>query len=156
MKILVCGSKSITKKEIVFDILNKEIEDKNGVTIIQGGESKGVEALTKLWAIAHMIPSYSYPVQYNKFGKSASFVRTKEMIYECDRTIVIWNGKSNGARADIELLKASGKPFKVYMPENAVKQKEKEKSIMKILVKDFLMQQIQTYGNKLKRGKLNG
>ena len=45
MKILVCGSRSITKKEIVFDILNKEIEDKNGVTIIQGGESKGVEVL---------------------------------------------------------------------------------------------------------------
>ena len=42
MKILVCGSRSITKKEIVFDILDKEIEDKNGVTIIQGGESKGI------------------------------------------------------------------------------------------------------------------
>ena len=28
MKILVCDSRSITKKEIVFDILNKEIEDK--------------------------------------------------------------------------------------------------------------------------------
>ena len=73
-----------------------------------------------------MIPIYSYPAQYDKFGKQASFVRTKEMIYECDRAIVIWNGKSNGARADIELLKASGKPFKVYMPENAVKQEEKE------------------------------
>lgn len=36
MKILVCGSRSITKKKIVFDILNKEIEDKNGVIIIQG------------------------------------------------------------------------------------------------------------------------
>lgn len=50
MKILVCGSRSITKKKIVFDILNKEIEDKNGVIIIQGGESKGVEVLTKLLA----------------------------------------------------------------------------------------------------------
>ena len=40
---------------------------------------------------------------------------------------MIWNGKSNGARADIELLKASGKPFKVYMPESAVKREEKEK-----------------------------
>ena len=59
MKILVCGSRSITKKEIVFDILNKEIEDKNGVIIIHGGESKGVEVLTKLWAKAHMIPIYS-------------------------------------------------------------------------------------------------
>lgn len=126
MKILVCGSRSITKKEIVFDILNKEIEDKNGVIIIQGGESKGVEVLTKLWATAHMIPVYSYPAQYNKFGKQASFVRTKEMIYECDRAIVIWNCKSNGARADIELLKASSKPFKVYMPESSVKQEEKE------------------------------
>ena len=126
MKILVCGSRSITKKEIVFDILDKEIEDKNGVIIIQGGESEGVEILTKLWATAHMIPVYSYSAQYNKFGKQASFVRTKEMIYECDRAIVIWNGKSNGARADMELLKASGKPFKVYMPENAVKQEEKE------------------------------
>ena len=68
-----------------------------------------------------MIPVYSYPAQYDKFWKSASFVRTKEMIYECDRAIVIWNGKSNGARAraDIELLKASGKPLKVYMPESA-------------------------------------
>lgn len=73
-----------------------------------------------------MIPIYSYPAQYNKFGKQASFVRTKEMIYECDRAIVIWNGKSNGARADIELLKVSGKPFKVYMPESSVKQEEKE------------------------------
>lgn len=72
-----------------------------------------------------MIPIYSYPAQYDKFWKSASFVRTKEMIYECDRAIVIWNGKSNGARAGIELIKASGKPFKVYMPENAVKKEEK-------------------------------
>ena len=125
MKILVCGSRSITKKEIVFDILNKEIEDKNGVIIIHGGESKGVEVLTKLWTKAHMIPVYSYPAQYDKFGKQASFVRTKEMIYERDRAIVIQNGKSNGARADIELIKASGKPFKVYMPENAVKKEEK-------------------------------
>lgn len=107
--------------------LIKRLKTKNGVIIIQGGESKGVEVLTKLWATSHMIPIYSYPTQYNKFGKQASFVRTKEMIYECDRAIVIWNGKSNGARADIELLKASGKPFKVYMPENAVKQEEKEK-----------------------------
>ncbi len=125
MKILVYGSRSITKKEVVFDILDKEIKDKNGVIIIQGGESKGVEALSKLWATTHMIPVYSYPAQYDKFGESASFVRTKEMIYECDRAIVILNSKSNGARADIELLKASGKPFKVYMPENVIKQEEK-------------------------------
>lgn len=75
-----------------------------------------------------MIPIYSYHAQYDKFWKSASFVRTKEMIYECDRAIMILNGKSNGARAGIELIeliKASGKPFKVYMPENAVKKEEK-------------------------------
>lgn len=106
--------------------LIKRLKTKNGVIIIQGGESKGVEVLTKLWATAHMIPIYSYPAQYDKFWKSASFVRTKEMIYECDRVIMILNGKSNGARAGIELIKASGKPFKVYMPESSVKQEEKE------------------------------
>ena len=115
MKLLVCGSRSITDREYVYSC----IDDANqllGVPIRQiiEGDAKGVDQIAGEYAISHQIGWCKYLPNWGKFGKSAGFKRNTDMVIACDKGIAIWDGISKGTKDSIIKLKKSGKLLKIY------------------------------------------
>lgn len=114
MKLMVCGSRTITDKDWIF----KQIEDyikelkAEDLVIIQG-LAKGVDIIAKEWAENHNIKTLDFPAEWDKYGKSAGFKRNVTMVDECDCCLILWDGVSLGTKHDITLCKSKNKPHKI-------------------------------------------
>ena len=113
IKLMVCGSRSITNKELVYQLIDACIErnfPNEEITIIEG-EAKGVDSIAKQWAIDHNKQIEAYPAKWDLYGKSAGYRRNVDMVKACDHCLIIWDGKSKGTKHDIDLCEQLKKPY---------------------------------------------
>lgn len=80
--------------------------------IIISGMAKGADQLGYKWAKQFNVPIISKPANW-QLGKSAGFIRNKEMAAECDALIAFWDSKSSGTKHIIQTCKDLGKKVKV-------------------------------------------
>lgn len=106
MKVLVCGSRSITDFATVVTVLHQAPFDYT--EIIHGG-AIGVDRLAEQIAKTSQIPTKVYLPDWNTHGKSAGIKRNIEMVEACDAVIAIWDGKSKGTKFTIDYAKKKGK-----------------------------------------------
>ena len=102
MKLLIVGSRSIKE----FDIspyISQEID-----TIISGG-AQGIDALAERYADQHRLSKYILRPRYDLYGKAAPLKRNEEMVDAADVVLVIWDGRSKGAKYTAEYAKKKQK-----------------------------------------------
>jgi hypothetical protein len=109
---MVCGSRSIKNKDLVFKILNKFLL--YDITEIIHGNADGVDKLAKEYAIINNIIEKSFEPEWAKYGKGAGIIRNTEMVNYCDRGIAIWDGKSKGTLDSVKKLEKNNKLLYVY------------------------------------------
>lgn len=102
MKILVCGSRSISDVKFIEDT----IEAANfHITSVVVGDARGVDTVARKWAEKHGIPYDLHYADWDKFGKSAGFRRNREMAQTgIDGCIAIWDGVSHGTKDMIDVI----------------------------------------------------
>ena len=106
MKLLIAGSRTIEN----FDL--SPYIPTNTILIISGG-AKGVDSLAEKYADQNKISKLIVRPQYHRFGKAAPLKRNEEMISLADKVLVIWDGKSNGAKHMITHAKKALKPITI-------------------------------------------
>ncbi|KKL45313.1 hypothetical protein LCGC14_2356910, partial [marine sediment metagenome] len=52
-----------------------------------------------------------YRAEWDKYGKSAGFLRNQTIIDNCDMVVAFWDGKSKGTADTINKAKRSKKPI---------------------------------------------
>jgi len=82
--------------------------------IISGG-AKGADKLGEMFADLYSKPKKIFPAEWNKYGKSAGFIRNQHIVDACDMVLAFWDGKSKGTQDTINKAKLAKKPtFIVY------------------------------------------
>ncbi len=114
MRILVCGSRSITDERAVERILSYHISTKD--TVIHGGCKSGVDAIADAFAKRRFNQVVVFPADWDKHGKAAGPIRNKQMIDEGEPTevVAIWDGYSTGTKGTIDLSLAARVDTSVY------------------------------------------
>lgn len=115
--ILICGSRSITDKVVVFEklrdcIFNYVQASFSKIRIIQGGAT-GVDTLAQKFAEENGIECITHPANWKKYGKSAGMIRNGHMVKFADYVIAIWDGESKGTAYTIMLGHKKGIPVEV-------------------------------------------
>lgn len=109
-KILITGSRSITNKKRIFEILKEELKEED--TVITGGAS-GVDRISEEYCKNNNIRVITIrPLDVSR--KEDYLYRNAEMIGMADRVIALWNGVSTGAKFTINYAKKRGKDVKVF------------------------------------------
>lgn len=105
MKLLVTGSRNYKSYKSVIDYITKTQPS----LVIQGG-APGADTLAKIAAANLGIQTATYEANWNKLGKSAGFIRNKQMLEfsKPDQAVAFWDGVSPGTKNMIELINASG------------------------------------------------
>ena len=91
MKLLIVGSRSVKK----FDFspyVSPEVD-----TIISGGAS-GVDSLAEEFADKNRLSKYIIRPNYELYGRAAPLRRNEVMVDMADAVLVIWDGRSRGAK----------------------------------------------------------
>ena len=85
MKYIIAGGRDFNNRTIMFSILSKHINNMYDTVI--SGDARGADALGTEWAMHFQIPVKHFPAQWDKYGKSAGFIRNAEMGDEADALI---------------------------------------------------------------------
>lgn len=100
MKTIIAGSRGIKNYDDVLDGIYKAnwvLEE------VVSGTAKGVDSFGERYASYIGIPIKRFPANWEKHGKSAGYKRNVEMAKYADAVIVIWDGKSKGAKHMIDI-----------------------------------------------------
>jgi len=112
MKVVIAGSRTARYADVI------EAVDWSGtgrnITEVVCGMARGADSHGKEWAQRNNISVKEFPADWDKYGKSAGFIRNKEMAEYADAAIVCWDGKSRGSVNMIEEMKRLGKPVFVW------------------------------------------
>ena len=109
-KLLIAGSRNFND----YQLLKKLIKPENIECIISGC-ARGADTLAIKYAEEFNIPIEKYPADWNKYGRSAGYIRNKVMVDKATAVICFWDGQSKGTQHTITLTKQTNKPIKVVI-----------------------------------------
>ena len=98
MKILCCGDRNWTDRQLIYKVLSQYIDEKP--TIIEGGAS-GADELSREVAKELGLNFIEVPAEWDKHGRSAGPMRNREMLeYKPDLVIAFHDdlSKSKGTK----------------------------------------------------------
>ena len=110
LKIGVIGSRGFNDYKLVCDTLDEYLED---VFLIVSGGAKGADMLGEKWANESGVKTLIYKPDWDKYGKSAGFVRNEDIVEASDLIICFWDGLSRGSENSIKLAREKGIPVKI-------------------------------------------
>lgn len=96
MKVIVAGSRNITDEYKVREALSHAGLSTQDVTEIVSGGARGVDKLGEDIANFHKIPVKKFPADWETHGRSAGYIRNKEMAEYADMLVAVWDGNSKG------------------------------------------------------------
>lgn len=103
MKTIVAGSRGFNN----YDLLCNELNDWNQfgaeITEIVSGTAQGADKLGEQFAKEYHFPIKQFPANWQEFGKSAGYIRNKQMADYAEVLIAFWDGKSKGTKHMIDL-----------------------------------------------------
>lgn len=107
MRVLVCGGRDFIDYGLVYRTLDK-IKDQEIVSCVIHGGARGADSLGKRWADETETPSREFPADWNRYGKSAGYVRNKQMLDEGRPNLVVAFPGGKGTYMMIKLAKEAG------------------------------------------------
>jgi hypothetical protein len=116
--IAIVGSRSITDKEFVFSTIDHYLSNlnKDEIVIVSGG-AVGIDSLAMLYAAEHNIKTEIFKPDWEKYGKSAGFIRNQQIVDRADYLLAITTG-SKGTANTIKKAEKKGITIKVKTTKN--------------------------------------
>ena len=105
-KVIIAGSRGFSNYKLLKEKCNEYLREKRkqyNIIIISGG-ARGADTLGEKYAQDEGFSLEVFPANWNKFGKSASFIRNEQMAEIADALIAFWDGKSHGTKHMIEIM----------------------------------------------------
>lgn len=112
MRVIIAGGRDFNDYQLLKDKVNYYMSNASDVVVICG-EAKGADVLGKRLAKENRLLVNSFPAKWELYGKSAGYIRNKEMADTADVLVAFWDGKSKGTANMIEIAKKKGIPVRV-------------------------------------------
>ena len=110
MRVIIAGSRFITKYDLVVDAVK---ESGFNITEVVCGASNGVDSLGERYAKENGIKLSYFYADWKGLGKRAGNARNEQMGNYGEALIAVWDGKSPGTKHMINYAKK--KKLKVYV-----------------------------------------
>lgn len=127
MKIAVVGSREFGNmkfaEKMIMHIFTKEMDYRSDTPILISGGARGIDKLAEKvvndinthMAYSYKIDKVIFQADWDKYGKSAGFIRNKLIIDEADFVLAFWDGESKGTWHSIDLARKAGKSINIYV-----------------------------------------
>lgn len=111
MKVIVAGSRSITSRRTVTEVI-----ERSGFTMtemVNGMCPKGVDRVALDYARDYGKPVREFPADWKTYPTAAGRMRNVQMAQYADALIAVWDGKSTGTKHMMDTARRMG--LKVYV-----------------------------------------
>lgn len=113
MKLAVIGSRTFNnyhQMKVCIDQLRKKYR----ISCIISGGANGADKLAERYAAENNIPIEIYQPEWDKFGKSAGFIRNNTIWNNSDFGIAFWDGCSVGTKHSFNIAKKQKKELFIF------------------------------------------
>ena len=118
MKLAIVGSRDFND----YEFLKKKVDElrkQYDIDEIVSGGARGADSLAERYANEHNLKLKIFPADWKKYGKSAGYIRNKQIWEYADIGIAFWDGKSPGTKHSIKLSdKLNKKLFLILYEQN--------------------------------------
>ena len=105
MKVIIAGSRAITDKALVMQV----VQDSNfDITEVVSGKCRGVDRLGELIADDLNVPVTPFPADWNTWGPAAGPIRNAQMASYADALVAVLDRESRGTRDMIKQARKKG------------------------------------------------
>jgi hypothetical protein len=125
LKVVIAGSRTLDHTHPYYakaleELVERFENDYGTITLVVSGRAKGPDLLGESWASDNGIGIAKFPAKWDLHGKAAGPIRNQEMGDFADGGIIMWDGKSSGAKHMSEVLRKQKKPFilDIFEPMN--------------------------------------
>ena len=113
-RVIICGGRDFSNYDLLKERCDYYLQNKKECNIIiVCGKARGADTLGEQYANERGYAIEYYPADWDKFGKSAGFIRNKEMVDVADEVIAFWDGASHGTKHTIDIANEKGINVKV-------------------------------------------
>jgi len=102
LRVIVAGSRDFNNYELLYNKCENILYNIKSVEIVSGG-AKGADSLGEKYAKEKGYKIKQFNADWNSLGKSAGYIRNKEMAEYADALIAFWDGESKGTKHMINL-----------------------------------------------------
>lgn len=115
--VIVAGSRNFSDRSLMYKKLDYYLQNQKQVLIVHGG-AKGADTCAAMYAKERGIKTKVFLPDWDKYGKKAGILRNIEMFeyasqFQNRGCVVFWDGKSKGAKNDIELSEKYNVPLRI-------------------------------------------
>jgi predicted Rossmann fold nucleotide-binding protein DprA/Smf involved in DNA uptake len=93
MNLAIVGSRNFEAYEYMCLEIESTIDISQVTSIISGGAA-GADFMAEKFAEEKEIKIVIFPADWDKFGKSAGYIRNEDIIQSADVVLAFWDGKS--------------------------------------------------------------
>lgn len=111
MKLGIVGSRDYHNVENIRRYLLLHLDEKD---VVVSGAARGVDSFAEDVARSMGREVISIPADWDKLGKSAGYIRNKEIVFRSDKVVAFWDGKSRGTAHSIGLALQQGKLLAIF------------------------------------------
>lgn len=116
MKLAVVGSRNFTNYKVASEVINNLRKEYNITSLVSGG-ANGADKLAERYAEEYNMSIEIYKPDWDKFGKSAGFIRNQTIWDNSDLGVAFWDGKSKGTAHSFEIAKKQKKFLRIVKPK---------------------------------------
>jgi len=113
MIVAVIGSRSFNDYNKVVDTLSKI-----DISVVISGGAVGADKLGERYANENEIPTKIFLPDWEKYGKSAGFIRNTQIIEEAELGVAFWDMESTGTKDSISKAEKLGKKVLIINVNN--------------------------------------
>ena len=113
MKLAVVGSRSFNDYDLLSFVLDEYYELSGNNLILVSGGALGADSLAERYSIEWSLPICIFKPDWTRFGKSAGYIRNKDIVNFADEVVAFWDGKSKGTKHTIDLAERQNKTLVV-------------------------------------------
>ena len=122
-KVIIAGGRDFGNynrlKNYCDKILKAKVEQGYEIKVVSG-TANGTDKLGERYAKEKGYEVLQFPADWDTHGRSAGYIRNKQMVENADACICFWNGVSNGTKWMIEIAKEKQLPLRVVRYEREV------------------------------------
>ncbi len=112
MKVIIAGGRDFNDYDLLCVNCDKALSLQTDIEIVSG-TANGADKLGEKYAKEKGYPVKEFPADWDRYKKSAGYIRNKDMANYADALMAFWDGKSKGTKSMIELARKYGLKIKI-------------------------------------------
>lgn len=108
LRVIIAGGRDFDDYALLTETMDNYLSDVMDEVAIVCGKARGADTLGERYALDHGYSVLAFPAEWNRFGKTAGYIRNTEMAKNADALVAFWDGKSLGTKHMIATAEQSG------------------------------------------------